>query len=466
MTEQNSPVKCAPLNTIYSTNMRISILISLIASLALSTQAQGKVAPEQAARLTQDLTPMGAERAGNKEGTIPAWTGGIQQIPEDYEPGEHHVDPYADEEPLLVITANNYQDYAANLSSGQIALLKQYPDYKIKVYPSHRSASFPQKIYDFSIKNATRAELTPDGAGLKNAGVGVPFPIPESGLEAIWNHLTRYRGESIKRQYIQVTPQVDGSYNPVKFEQESLQYYAQEHPEKDNFLFLYKQRITSPSSMAGEVLLVHETANQVKDPRRAWRYDPGRRRAFRTPTVAYDAPALASDGLSTIDNFDMFSGSPDKYNWELKGKKELFVPYNAYQLHSDQLSYDDIVRPGHINQEFARYELHRVWVVEATLKETKDNIYSRRTFYLDEDSWQALIVDHYDEQGELWRVAEAHALNYYEVPVLWTTLDVIHDLKAKRYIAFGLDNQENMYDFSKSMNYRQFTSSALRREGR
>jgi hypothetical protein len=446
--------------------MKKSVLLSLLVAGTVSLTTHAKVTPKQAKQLNQNLTPIGAERAGNAEGTIPAWTGGIKRIPEDYQPGEHHIDPYADEEPLLVITAGNYKQYQDNLSAGQIALLKQYPDYKLKVYPTHRSASFPQKIYDFSIKNATKAELTQDGAGLNNAGVGVPFPIPQNGLEAIWNHLTRFRGEAIKREYVQVTPQTDGSFSPVKFEQESLQYYAQEHPEKDNFLFLYKQRITEPSSMAGEVLLVHETANQVADPRRAWRYDPGRRRAFRTPTVAYDAPALASDGLSTIDNFDMFSGSPDKYNWELKGKKELFVPYNAYQLHSDQLSYDDIVRPGHINQDYARYELHRVWVVEATLKSTKDNIYSRRTFYLDEDSWQALLVDHYDEKGELWRVAEAHALNYYEVPVLWTTLDVIHDLRAKRYIAFGLDNQEDMYDFSKRMNYRQFTSSALRREGR
>lgn len=446
--------------------MKKRIIIPIILAGVLSAPSQAKVSPEEAAKLHVELTPMGAERAGNKEGTIPAWSGGIQQIPQDYTPGEHHIDPYADETPMLTITAKNYTQYADKLTEGQIALLKQYPSYKLDVYPTHRSASFPQKIYDFSVKNATRAELTQDGAGLRNAGVGVPFPIPQNGLEAIWNHLTRFRGEAIKREYIQVTPQVDGSFNPVKFEQESLQYYAQEHPEKENFLFLYKQRITSPSSMAGEVLLVHETSNQVIDPRRAWRYDPGRRRAIRTPTVAYDAPALASDGLSTIDNFDMFSGSPDRYNWELKGKKELFVPYNAYRLHSDQLSYDDIVRPGHINQDHARYELHRVWVVEATLKENKENVYSRRTFYLDEDSWQALLVDHYDENGELWRVAEAHALNYYEVPVLWSTLDVIHDLRAKRYIAFGLDNQEDMYDFSEKMNYRQFTASALRREGR
>ncbi|AOE50106.1 DUF1329 domain-containing protein [Kangiella sediminilitoris] len=446
--------------------MKKLILLSLMTACVMTPAANAKVTPNEAKKLRNELTPMGAERAGNKEGTIPAWTGGIKKTPKDYKPGEHHRDPFVSDKPLLTITQSNYRDYADHLTAGQIALIKQYPDYKINVYPTHRSASFPQKIYDFSIKNATKAELTQDGAGLKNASVGVPFPIPQNGLEAIWNHLTRYRGDSIKREYVQVTPTEDGNFNPVKFEQESLQYYAQEHPERDNFLFLYKQRITSPAALAGEVLLVHETSNQVVDPRRAWRYDPGRRRAFRTPTVAYDAPALASDGLATIDNFDMFSGSPDRYNWELKGKKEIFVPYNAYRLHSDQLDYEDIIRPGHINQDLTRYELHRVWVVEATLKELEDNIYSRRTFYLDEDSWQALLVDHYDEQGQLWRVGEAHAINYYEVPVLWSTLDVLHDLKAQRYIAYGLDNQEDMYDFSESMTYRQFTSSALRREGR
>ncbi|NVK21475.1 MAG: DUF1329 domain-containing protein [Kangiellaceae bacterium] len=409
---------------------------------------------------------MGAERSGNANGSIPAWDGGLNRVPKGYQVGEHHKDPFAEEKPLLVIDQTNVEKYKDHLSAGQVAMIKQYPDYVIKVFPTHRTASFPQKVYDYSKKNALKATLTADGAGLNNAKVGVPFPIPQNGLEAIWNHLTRYRGEYITREYIQVTPQEDGSFTPVKFEQESLQYYVQENPEKDNLLFLYKQRITAPSRLAGQVLLVHETANQVEDPRRAWRYDPGRRRAQRTPTVAYDAPALASDGLSTVDNFDMFSGSPDKYEWKIVGKKEMFIPYNSYKLHSDQLNYNDIIKPGHINQDLARYELHRVWVVEATLKSTEQNIYSRRTFYLDEDSWQAALVDHYDNQGKLWRVAEAHALNYYEVPVLWSTLDVIHDLNAKRYIAFGLDNKENMYDFQTPLKYNQFTASALRREGR
>lgn len=441
------------------------IPLSLTLSLSINVSL-AKVSEQEALKLGNELTPLGAERQGNANGTIPAWDGGIKRIPKDYKVGEHHKDPFSNEKPQLVIDQTNLSQYSDYLSEGQISMITNYPDYVIKVYPTHRTASYPQKVYDFSVKNAVTAELSQDGAGLKNAKVGVPFPIPQNGLEAIWNHLTRYRGEYISREYVQVTPLEDGSYTPVKFEQESLQYYVQEKPEKDNLLFLYKQRIKSPSRLAGQVLLVHETANQVEDPRRAWRYDPGQRRAQRTPTVAYDAPALASDGLATVDNFDMFSGSPDKYDWKLVGKKEMFIPYNSYKLHSDQLTYQDIIKPGHINQHLARYELHRVWVVEATLKDKENHIYSRRTFYLDEDSWQAALVDHYDEQGNLWRVAESHPINYYEVPLHWSTLDVMHDLKNKRYIAFGLDNKESMYDFQTELQYTQFTASALRKEGR
>ncbi len=445
----------------------ITSIISLVALTLLSQAGFAKVDEAAAAKLKGELTPIGAERAGNEDGTIPAWTGGIQNTPSEYKVGDHHQDPFADEKPLFVINRANLEQHKDKLSAGQIAMFKNYPDYKIQVFPSHRTASYPQKVYDYSIKNATQATLSEDGAGLKSAQVGVPFPMPNSGLEAIWNHLTRYRGESVKGEYLQVAAQKDGSFTPFKFTQETLQFYVQEQPEKNDFLFLYKQRVTAPSRKAGEVVLVHETLNQLKDPRRAWRYDPGRRRASRTPTVAYDAPALGADGLATVDNFDMFSGSPDRYNWKLVGKKEMYVPYNAYQLHSKNLKYEDIIQPGHLNQDYTRYELHRVWVLEANLKEGEDHIYSRRTVYLDEDSWQAVLIDHYDNDGDLWRVAEAHVINYYEVPVLWSTVTNIYDLKEKRYVAQGLNNQEEMYSFNdEEFKYKQFTSSALRREGR
>ncbi|HBY87804.1 MAG TPA: DUF1329 domain-containing protein, partial [Colwellia sp.] len=204
----------------------------------------------------------------------------------------------------------------------------------------------------------------------------------------------------------------------------------------------------------------------IKTPRQAWTYNTGQRRVRRAPNVAYDAPGTASDGLRTTDDFDMYNGAPNRYNWTLKGKQELLIPYNDYRLHSDKVKYADILQAGHINPDLVRYEKHRVWVVEANLKENTRHIYKKRVFYIDEDSWQVAVTDIYDNRDELYRVGVAHAINYYDVPTLWSTLDVFHDIQSRRYIAIGLDNEAKMYDFSKQLNERDFTPAALRREGR
>jgi hypothetical protein len=182
--------------------------------------------------------------------------------------------------------------------------------------------------------------------------------------------------------------------------------------------------------------------------------------------VGYDNPGTASDGMRTNDQFDMFSGATDRYDWTLVGKREIYVPYNSYILHSDSLTYKDILTPLHINPEFCRYELHRTWVVKATVKEGARHIYKSRTFYFDEDSWQILIMDLYDNRDQLWRVSEGHVINYYEVPTLFTTLEVHTDLQAGRYLAIGLDNESTMYQFNAKLTMDAFTPAALRREGR
>jgi len=224
--------------------------------------------------------------------------------------------------------------------------------------------------------------------------------------------------------------------------------------------------VAAPARLAGEILLVHETLNQNKEHRRAWIYNPGQRRVRRAPNVAFDNPRTASDGLATADQFDMMNGSPERYNWELVGKKEMLVPYNSYKLHSGDVKYDEIVKPLHINQDLARYELHRVWVVDATLKEGARHIYKRRTFYVDEDSWQILVVDCYDNRDELWRVQEGYAINYYDLPNVWTTLDTTVDLQSGRYLAIGLNNEEAItYDFSAKFDLSNFSPGALRRAG-
>ena len=421
-----------------------------------------------AAGFGEGLTPLGAEQAGNTDGTIPAWSGGIRTPPAGYKPGDHHPDPFADDRVLFTINGENVEQHKDKLSPGQLALLKTYSTYKMDVYPTQRSASYPQRIYDATEENAKTAKLVANGNGVTDAIIGIPFPVPKNGGEVIWNHILRYRGDAAARWISQAAPTRGGDYTLVNFEDEFDFYYSKPEArfaELNNIILAFKQKVTSPARLAGTILLVHETLNQVAEPRKAWTYNPGQRRVRRAPNVAYDNPGTASDGMRTSDQFDMFNGAPDRYDWKLVGKQEMYVPYNSYDLHSDKLSYSDILTPLHINQDHARYELHRVWVVEATLKAGERHVYARRTFYFDEDSWQILLVDQYDSRGELWRVSEGHSINYYDVPTFWTTLEVHYDLQAGRYLAIGLDNEDKMYDFSIKRSRDDYTPAALRREG-
>lgn len=443
---------------------------SLLLCALLPFVLRAAISPEEAARLGADLTPLGGERAGNAAGTIPEWTGGITTPPAGYKPGDHHPDPFAADQPLYTITAQNLGEHEAQLTAGHIALLRAYPDYKLIVYPTRRSVSNPQTVYDATKKYATTAHLTAGGNAFGGALIGVPFPIPQSPLEVIWNHLTHFRGLCAMRPIAQAAPLPNGSYTLVQFEDEFLFNYARtditvKELEDSNTLFYFKQSVLAPPRLAGTILLVQETLDQVKEKRRAWVYNAGRRRVTRAPDVAYDNPGTAADGQRTSDQLDMYNGAPDRYDWKLIGKKELIVPYNSYRLHSDKVKYSDILKPKHINQDLARYELHRVWVVEATLKPGTSHLYARRTFYVDEDSWQILGVDQYDSRGQLWRVSEAHCINYYEVPCFWSTLEVHTDLQSGRYLALGLDNEGRMYDYTLKRTPADFTPDSLRREG-
>jgi hypothetical protein len=433
---------------------------------AVTTSA--KVSPDEAARLEADLTPLGAERAGTAAGTIPPWTGGITAPPPGYEPGDHHPDPYPDDAILFTITAANVEEHAAHLSEGQKALLLTYPDsWRMPVYPTRRSASFPPWVYDAAKVNATRAEVVVEGkGGVVNATITSPFPIPQSGLEVIWNHNLRWRGIHVARSHGAAAVTRLGHYGVVLAEQEVGIPYGAPHltPFKEaypNVILALKSKIIQPALLVGNGSLIIEPLDQTNDPRKAWTYSQGLRRIVRLPHAAYDFPIPNTENLQTIDDLGLFNGPPDRFVWKLVGKRELYLPYNAYRLHSDSLTDSDILQLGHINPELARYELHRVWVVEGILKPGQRHRYARRTFYVDEDSWQIVVADTYDHDGQLWRVAEAHMVNYYDVPVLLSTLEVYHDLKERRYLATGLDNNRNMYRFSEDVDPREFSPNAL-----
>ncbi|MCY1267385.1 hypothetical protein D3C76_767210 [compost metagenome] len=437
---------------------------------ALSAATMAAVPADEAAQLGKNLTPMGAEMAGNADGSIPAWKGGLQKNAAPVDANGFLSDPFASEKPLFTITKDNYTQYQDKLTPGQIEMFKRYGDsYVMPVYQTHRSATVPDSVFAAALKNATTTELVPGGNGMTGFDTAVPFPIPKNGLEVIWNHLTRYRGGSFNRTIVQATPQANGSGGLVTFEDHftfrtNLTDYD---PEKDqNLMFCFTQQVVQPARLSGNVLLVHETIDQVKEPRQAWMYNAGQRRVRRAPQVSYDGPGIATDGLRTSDNYDMYNGAPDRYDWKLIGKKEIYIPYNSYRLASNKLKYKDILQPGHINQNLTRYELHRVWEVEATLKPGQRHIYAKRHFFIDEDTWQAAEVDHYDGRGLLWRVAEAHAMQMYDHQVPYYAVETLYDLQSGRYLVLGMTNEEKrFYEFDYKASSADYTPAALRNMG-
>ena len=452
--------------------MRIQLSRSIpvtCAALALAVSvAQAALSPQEIARLGKDLTPLGGEKAANADGTIPAWDGGLTKPPTGYVTGKHYVDPYAGDKVVVTITAQNLAQFGDRVSPGHQAMLKTYPTFELNVYPTHRSASSPQRFYDATRSAAATAQLAEGGNGVTGAIGGIPFPMPKSGVEVIWNHLMRYRADIASRKVTQAAPTRGGDYTLVQFDEETMFLYhlpGMTEAALANRLLLFKQAVVSPARLAGGILLVHESLNQVIKPRDAWLYNPGQRRVRRAPQVAYDNPGTAADNMRTSDQLDMFNGAPDRYDWKLVGKQEIYVPYNSYRLQSPELKYKQILTPLHVNPDHLRYELHRVWVVDATLKEGERHVYKRRTFYVDEDSWQILLVDQYDNRDQLWRVSEGHAMNFYNVPTTWVAAEVHTDLQAGRYLVMGLYNESAPHDFNLKRTEADFTPDALRREG-
>ncbi|MFC7334552.1 DUF1329 domain-containing protein [Rhodocista pekingensis] len=437
-------------------------LLGGVVALCLAFPAWSKSADD----LGKTLTPFGAVRAGNADGSIPEWTGGITAPPPTYVKGTHHPDPFPDDKVLFTITAQNMDQYADKLPEGLKAMLRAYPDtYRLPVYPSRRTTSAPQFVYDETKANATRAKLADGGNGVTGAKIGIPFPLAETGIEMVWNHLLRWRGVAGEGVIGVANPQADGAYTLIKVKQAVDFVYASENGPDGNTSIYFLEEILSPARLAGEMLLVHDTINQVAEPRSAWTYNPGQRRVRRAPNVAYDNPGTASDGLRTSDQLDMFNGAPDRYEWTFLGTKEMYIPYNSYKMHSADVKYADLIKPRHIDQDLARYELHRVHVVEGKLRQGTSHIYARRVFYIDEDSWQIMVADHYDGRGELWRVGEMHAINYYEVPTFWQTVVTSYDLQSGRYWAFGLDNEDQVFSLDKRFTKADFSPDSLRRAG-
>ena len=453
------------MNTLMRVTGGLAMATVWVFSLAPVTWAA--VSTEEAQRLGNDLTRFGAEYAANEAGTIPEYSGGLPR--KGQVAGEYPVHPEIEaEQPLFTITAANMDEYADQLSEGHKTLLQRFPEsYRMNVYKTHRTVSWPEHILEATQRNATQARLIGTDS-VKNAVHGIPFPMPTGGAEVIWNHKTRWRGYSVRRYNNQVIAQPDGSYQISKLiEDVKFPYTNVDHNGTSrDFLLYYLSEILAPPRNAGQLLLVHETADQSAEIRNAWLYNPGLRRVRRAPNVAYDNPYEGTDGNQFNDQVDMYNGALDRYRWKLVGKKEMYLPYNSYRIGSPKITYDQIVKPHHVNPELARFELRRVWVVDSELREGTSHTFGRRTFYVEEDSWAINSVDCYDRRGVLYKLQEAHQVFTQNVQAVGGVPEVIYDFQSGRYFMTALANEDKPNDFSVSYDDRYFMPRSLRKKAR
>jgi hypothetical protein len=456
--------------------------LALVVLLGLSP-AHAAVSEEEANRLGNELTPIGADPGGNAEGTIPAWEGAAVWTEEQKTYRHADIERMRREdpnqmnwlaknrpetmEPLYTITAENYQEYAERLSAGHKRLFERYPDtYKMVVYPTVRGSFFPDEIYEATRRNAVTARL--EGTDeLHNAQLGFPFPIPANGAEAIWNHRLKFRGSGTQRYNNQAVVDADGSYQrtqlieDVRFEYGNIR--ADPDDREDNVFAYYMQRTLSPARVAGQIVLVHEIFGAGTSGRNAWIYNPGLARVNRAPEVGFDNPSLGSDGLQFNDQINMFNGSLSRYTWRLVGKREMYIPYNSMEINSARHRYDDIIGRGHVNQDLARYELHRVWVIEAELRPGARHQFKRRTFYLDEDSWVVAMMDAYDNRDQLWKLSEGHVMTAPFIPTTTTLPEIHYDLLSGRYFVTALSNEDRINNFEADFPRSHFSVRNLQR---
>lgn len=429
-------------------SLKSLLLVTAAAGLFAST-AQAAATQAEIDRLGKDLTCVGAEKAGNAEGTIPEWSGKWLGVPDHIDfkgTGHHPIDPYAGEKPLFEITAANVDEHKDKLSEGQLAMFAKYPDtFKMPIYPSHRDFRFPDSVCEVTKDNAKNAKLEDDGEGIVATTGGIAFPFPKTGLELLWtSSFFTYRpwSEELVSDNMYVLANGNRSHGQVKSANLALFLKPGNEGPTTGPSAYYLNQTMLPQRDRGEVNTGLEYFNHKTEPRQSWRYDPGTRRVRQSPEYGFDMLFPGSGGSITVDEVRVFNGTGVRYDWDIVEKKEIYVPYNAYGIHSPDISYDELLTPNHVNPEFMRYELHRVWVLEGTIKDGYRHLYGKRRMYVDEDSMLMLMGENFDTRGELWRTSMVNYFYAYEAQTWQAGVGLYHDLLAGSYLAFNLVNEQ------------------------
>lgn len=426
---------------------------------------------------SQEFTPMGAERKGNADGSIPAWTGSMNGVPRGLtyrQSGDVYPDPYASDRVVTTIRAGNMEQHADRLSEGLKMMFRKYPDtFYMNVYPTHRDGRYNDVIEARTKWNLANTRLVNGADGLNKYTGGAPFPFPKNANEALWNGRIIHPSPTVNGVFDDMAVYLNGNM------QQRRQIFVSEFPfaYQDNPVGKTDEEISvnaafvhvtieKPDRQKGQMTIIHEALDQAKNERMAWVYIPGSRRVRRAPTVGYDTPD-GPGGLATVDDSLGFNGAVDRYDWKLLGKKEVYIPYHSYKFDNPKVPYSTLLQKGHANPEYMRYELHRVWVVEAELKKEARHVYAKRRFYIDEDSWHIVLLESYDGRGDLWRVGILNTVYDFAVKGFVARAQMFHDLQSGGYLAMRLVNETSptrMLDTPKGENY--YSPANLRQLGK
>ena len=450
--------------------MKNVFIVSAACMLLGGIAASAQVSSQEAQQLKTTLTPLGGEKAGNKDGSIPAWTGGYTTPLPGFKNGGRRGDPFANEKPLFSITAKNMDQYASRLTDGTKAMLKRYPNtYRVDVYPTHRTAAAPQWVYDNTFKNATRGkmEMRPSGPTPVDVYGGIPFPLPKDGAQVMWNHLLRWRGESWHFDVNQYLGTADGRLvlsTDGQAEQSMPYYYKEGGPEKFNGDFWLLRLINSgPPIRAGEAIVGRENVDDDKT--QSWVYLTGQRRVRKLPNPCCDTPTPQTAGVMSFDELEMFQGRLGRFDWKLIGKQEMYVPYNDNKMMQPTKD-ATVLMKNHLDPDYVRWELHRVWVVEATLKQGQRHQAARSRYYIDEDTWVGVLGDRWDAKGQLWKTLWTLPMVMPDIPATEKENFGFYDLTSGAWYSANMFNEKaEQYKITQRWPDRLFTGDALAGEG-
>ncbi|MCR6664870.1 MAG: DUF1329 domain-containing protein [Methyloversatilis sp.] len=451
-------------------------LSALVAVMALSSVAHSEQ-PAKAGVSASDLTPMGAVKAGNASGEIPVWEGAAKAFVPGWQYGKFRGDywKYKDDKKITTIDASNYEKYADKLSPGQLELFKQIKGYSMEIYPSRRTCDAPSIVKENTEKNASFAKMSSEGWYLAEAYLpGVPFPAPKTGAEVMTNGKYRYQGVGVEfpKTFTTVSPR-KGTSEFIKVDAYMVSYTpwgvksANQLSKLPPVEFYANFGYNAPPALAGMALNMTTRVNQPGS--EVFYYFPGQRRVRRMPSYSYDSPQIGFENQYTMDEPTMFWGAMDRFEWKLVGKKELFIPYNSFGAYDFNAKFEDVAKKDYMNPSHRRYELQRVWVVEATVKSGMRHAAPKRTYYLDEDSWNYVMAEDYDSQGKMWKVRESYVIPVAELegachsPVLMQ-----YNLADGRYvldmhaIGTGVDIKWHSDDKDHRLKPNFYTSESLR----